>query len=30
MKFNNSMLGGSMRNQYFAVYAKYYLKFLQA
>ena len=30
MKFNKSMLGGSMRNQYFAVYAKYYLKFLQA
>jgi glucosylceramidase len=29
MKFNNSMLGGSMRSQYFAVYAKYYLKFLQ-
>jgi len=29
MKFNNSMLGGSMRNHYFAVYAKYYLKFLQ-
>jgi glucosylceramidase len=30
MKFNNSMLGGSMRNRYFAVYANYYLKFLQA
>src|SRR5271170_1757958 len=30
MKFNNSMLGGSMRNQYFPAYAKYYLKFLQA
>ena len=30
MKFNNSMLGGSMRNHYFAAYAKYYLKFLQA
>jgi len=30
MKFNNSMLGGSMRNHYFPVYAKYYLKFLQA
>jgi len=30
MKFNNSMLGGSMRNHYLAVYAKYYLKFLQA
>jgi glucosylceramidase len=29
MKFNNSMLGGSMRNHYFPVYAKYYLKFLQ-
>jgi glucosylceramidase len=29
MKFNNSMLGGSMRNHYFAAYAKYYLKFLQ-
>jgi glucosylceramidase len=30
MKFNNSMLGGSMRNHYFPVYAKYYLKFLQS
>ena len=30
MKFNNSMLGGSMRDHYFPVYAKYYLKFLQA
>lgn len=30
MKFNNSMLGGSMRNYYFPVYAQYYLKFLQA
>ena len=30
MKFNNSMLGGSMRNLYFAAYANYYLKFLQA
>jgi glucosylceramidase len=30
MKFNNSMLGGSMRKRYFPVYAKYYLKFLQA
>jgi glucosylceramidase len=30
MKFNNSMLGGSMRKHYFPVYAKYYLKFLQA
>ena len=29
MKFNNSMLGGSMRDHYFAAYAKYYLKFLQ-
>jgi glucosylceramidase len=29
MKFNNSMLGGSMRNHYFSVYAEYYLKFLQ-
>src|SRR5271170_3994913 len=30
MKFNGSMLGGSMRKYYFAVYAQYYLKFLQA
>jgi len=30
MKFNNSMLGGSMRNHYFPVYAQYYLKFLQS
>ena len=30
MKFNNSMLGGSMRSYYFPVYAQYYLKFLQA
>ena len=30
MKFNESMLGGSMRNHYFAAYAQYYLKFLQA
>ena len=30
MKFNNSMLGGSMRKAYFPVYARYYLKFLQA
>jgi len=30
MKFNNSMLGGSMRDHYFPAYAKYYLKFLQA
>lgn len=29
MKFNGSMLGGSMRNHYFAAYAQYYLKFLQ-
>jgi glucosylceramidase len=29
MKFNGTMLGGSMRNRYLAVYAKYYLKFLQ-
>ena len=29
MKFNGTMLGGSMRNHYFPVYAKYYLKFLQ-
>jgi glucosylceramidase len=30
MKFNGSMLGGSMRNHYFPTYAKYYVKFLQA
>ena len=30
MKFNGSMLGGSMRNHYFSVYAQYYVKFLQA
>jgi glucosylceramidase len=30
MKFNGSMLGGSMRNHYFDAYAQYYLKFLQA
>lgn len=30
MKFHNSMLGGSMRKYYFAAYAQYYLKFLQA
>ena len=30
MKFNNSMLGGAMRNHYLPVYAQYYLKFLQA
>ncbi|HEV2206153.1 MAG TPA: glycoside hydrolase family 30 beta sandwich domain-containing protein [Candidatus Acidoferrales bacterium] len=29
MKFNNSMLGGSMRKFYFPSYAQYYLKFLQ-
>jgi glucosylceramidase len=29
MKFNGTMLGGSMRNHYFPVYAKYLLKFLQ-
>ncbi|HWC20328.1 MAG TPA: hypothetical protein VG498_25150 [Terriglobales bacterium] len=29
MKFNNSMLGGSMRNHYFSSYANYYMKFLQ-
>lgn len=29
MKFNSSMLGGSMRKYYFAAYAQYYLKFLQ-
>ena len=28
MKFNGTMLGGPMRNHYFAAYAKYYLKFL--
>jgi glucosylceramidase len=30
MKFNGSMLGGSMRNHYLGAYARYYLKFLQA
>jgi glucosylceramidase len=30
MKFNGTMLGGSMRNHYLSVYAQYYLKFLQA
>ncbi|HUJ33481.1 MAG TPA: glycoside hydrolase family 30 beta sandwich domain-containing protein [Candidatus Acidoferrum sp.] len=30
MKFNGTMLGGSMRNHYLAVYARYLLKFLQA
>ena len=29
MKFNGTMLGGSMRNHYLAVYANYLLKFLQ-
>jgi glucosylceramidase len=29
MKFNNSMLGGSMRKYYFPAYAQYYLKFLK-
>lgn len=29
MKFNGSMLGGSMRKFYFATYAQYLLKFLQ-
>jgi glucosylceramidase len=30
MKFNGSMLGGSMRNHYFSAYAQYYLRFLRA
>ena len=30
MKANGSMLGGSMRKKYFASYAQYFLKFLQA
>jgi glucosylceramidase len=30
MKFNGSMLGGSMRRRYLSVYAKYYLEFLRA
>jgi glucosylceramidase len=30
MKPNNSMLGGSMRKKYYASYAQYFLKFLQA
>lgn len=30
MKAGGSMLGGSMRQQYFAPYAQYFLKFLQA
>jgi glucosylceramidase len=29
MKFNNSMLGGSMRRFYLGAYARYFLKFLQ-
>ena len=29
MKFNATMLGGSMRNHYLPVYAQYYLKFLE-
>ncbi len=29
MKFNGTMLGGAMRRHYLAVYARYYLKFLQ-
>jgi len=29
MKFNNSMLGGSMRKFYLGIYARYVLKFLQ-
>jgi glucosylceramidase len=29
MKFNGTMLGGAMRRHYLAVYAHYYLKFLQ-
>jgi glucosylceramidase len=29
MKFNGSMLGGSMRNHYFPAYAQYFRKFLQ-
>jgi glucosylceramidase len=29
MKFNGSMLGGSMREYYLPAYARYYLKFLQ-
>ncbi len=29
MKFNQSMLGGSMRNKYLGAYAQYFLKFLQ-
>lgn len=30
MKANNSMLGGSMRKKYYAPYAQYFLKFLNA
>jgi len=30
MKFNGTMLGGSMRKHYLPAYAQYYLKFLQA
>ena len=30
MKFNGTMLGGSMRRHYLPVYARYYQKFLQA
>jgi glucosylceramidase len=30
MKFNGTMLGGSMRRHYLKTYAQYYLKFLQA
>ncbi len=30
MKANNSMLGGSMRKEYFAPYAQYFVKFLKA
>jgi len=30
MKANGSMLGGSMRNRYFASYAQYFVRFLQA
>jgi glucosylceramidase len=30
MKFNNSMLGGSMRRKYLGVYAQYFEKFLDA
>jgi glucosylceramidase len=30
MKASNSLLGGNMRKQYFAAYAQYFVKFLQA